>query len=139
MASKPAWRRSGLDKLLPILYASGMDRTTQRKGDVALTRAIASFTELGYDVALPITESAEYDLIVDTPKGLFRVQVKYSSNKWCDLRKIHSNSKGYVVKSYSDTSYDWLYVYSPGHGEFLMEFVHDKSGITLKDEWKLKP
>jgi hypothetical protein len=30
--------------------------TTQRKGDIATARAIARFTAMGYDVAIPLTE-----------------------------------------------------------------------------------
>ncbi len=85
-------------------------RITQRKGDVATAQAIATFTELGYDVSIPLTESAAYDLVIDTPNGLRRVQVKYSCDKKVDLRNIHSNSTGYVVKKTKQGSYDWLYV-----------------------------
>src|SRR4051794_18934768 len=35
-------------------------RTTQRKGDIATAFAIARFTAMGYDVAIPLTESAAY-------------------------------------------------------------------------------
>lgn len=85
-------------------------RVTQRKGDIATAQAIATFTRLGYDVSIPVTESAKYDLIVDTPDGLKRVQVKYSSCKKVDIRNIHSNAKGYVIKKGAAGSYDWLYV-----------------------------
>jgi len=86
-------------------------RTTQRKGDTATACAIAKFTEMGYDVSIPLTESAAYDLIVDTSEGLKRVQVKYSSGPWVDLRRIHSNAQGYVVKETVPNAYDWLVVY----------------------------
>ena len=41
-----------------------------------------------------------------------RVQCKFSGNaqKEVDLRRIHSNSGGYVVKRAAEDSYDWLYV-----------------------------
>lgn len=93
-------------------------RVTQRKGDIATTQAIATFTRMGYDVSLPVTESAAYDLIVDDG-SLHRVQVKYTSGKDVDLRNIHSNSSGYVVKRASKNCYDWLYVLNPS-GEFLL-------------------
>jgi hypothetical protein len=73
-------------------------RITQRKGDLATAKAIATFTQMGYDVLIPITESAPYDIVIDTSEGLKRVQVKYSSDRKVDLRNIHSNSNGYVVK-----------------------------------------
>jgi PD-(D/E)XK endonuclease len=75
-------------------------RTTQRKGDLATARAIARFTWMGFDVAIPLTESAAYDLVVDDGEGLRRVQCKYcgAARAQVDLRQIHSNSRGFVVK-----------------------------------------
>lgn len=95
-------------------------RTTQRKGDIAVAQAIARFTRMGYDVALPMTESASYDLIVDTDEGLKRVQVRYSGVKEVALRRIHSNSQGYVVKKTKDNAYDWLYVFKNTGVEYLI-------------------
>src|SRR5581483_7375598 len=76
-------------------------RSTQRKGDIATSRAIAVFTAMGYDVSIPLTESAAYDLVVDDGSRLERVQCKYVSvsRNQVDLRRIHSNSTGYVVKA----------------------------------------
>ena len=67
---------------------------------MATARAIASFTAMGWDVAIPLTGSAAYDLIVDDGCNLARVQCKFVSNarRQVDLRRIHSNSNGYVVK-----------------------------------------
>ena len=73
-------------------------RQTQRKGDRATARAIASFTAIGYDVSIPLTESAAYDLVVDADRHLYRVQCKYISGRQVDLRRIHSNAGGFVVK-----------------------------------------
>src|SRR5437763_1581802 len=53
-------------------------RTTQRKGDVATARAIATFTAMGFDVSIPLTESAAYDLVVDDGERLARVQCKFA-------------------------------------------------------------
>ena len=106
-------------------------RTTQRKGDIALSQAIATFTKFGYDVSLPVTESAAYDLIVDVKNVLYRVQVKYTSGKEIDLRNIHSNSKGYVVKKVTEKAYDWLYVYSSDGLEYLKkECLSGRRSIT---------
>lgn len=96
-------------------------RTTQRKGDIAVSQAIARFTKMGYDVALPFTESAAYDLIVDTSKELVRVQVRYSGVREVALRRIHSNSKGYVVKKTKDSAYDWLYIFKNTGEEYLIK------------------
>jgi hypothetical protein len=96
-------------------------RTTQRKGDIAVSQAIARFTKMGYDVALPLTESAHYDLIVDTGRALKRVQVRYSSVRQIALRRIHSNSKGYVVKKTKVNAYDWLYIFKNSGEEYLIK------------------
>ncbi len=96
-------------------------RITQRKGDIAVSQAIATFTKLGLDVSLPLTESAAYDLIVDTLEGLKRVQVRYTSTNKVDLRSIHSNSHGYVIKKTVVNAYDWLYVLKSNGAEYLVK------------------
>jgi len=88
---------------------------------MAVSQAIASFTQKGYDVSVPLTESAPYDLVVDARNGLKRVQVRYSSTKDVDLRRIHSNSKGYVVKKTKDEAYDWLYVLKNNGEQYLIK------------------
>ena len=106
-----------------IQYCYNLDymRTTQRKGDIAVAKAITRFTFIGYDVSLPLTESAAYDLIVDTGKNLKRVQVRYSSVRQVALRRIHSNSKGYVVKKTKNNAYDWLYIFKDTGEEYLIK------------------
>lgn len=96
-------------------------RTTQRKGDIAVAHAITRFTKMGYDVALPFTESAAYDLIVDIGETLKRVQIRYSSVREVPLRRIHSNSKGYVVKKTKSDAYDWLYIFKSTGEEYLIK------------------
>ncbi len=96
-------------------------RTTQRKGDYAVTKAIAGFTALGMDVSLPITESAAYDIVVDDNGRIRRVQVRYSSDVDVELRRIHSNSDGYVVKKTKKDAYDWLYILKSDGQEFLVK------------------
>jgi PD-(D/E)XK nuclease superfamily protein len=106
-------------------------RDTQRKGDIATAKAIHTFTALGYDVAVPITESAAYDLVVDDGAALRRVQCKYSAAREVDLRRIHSNSAGYVVKRTLPESYDWLYVLRPDGAEYLLRECHaDRRSVT---------
>ena len=111
-------------------HAAG-PRMTQRKGNTAVAQAIATFTKLGADVLLPFTESAAYDLVVDVGLGLKRVQVKFSSSKEVGLRRIHSNSKGYVVKTPKVGAFDWLYVLNNTGEEFLIiQGLGGRSSIT---------
>ncbi|HUD03204.1 MAG TPA: group I intron-associated PD-(D/E)XK endonuclease [Patescibacteria group bacterium] len=113
-------------------------RTTQRKGDIAVAQAVATFTKMGYDVALPLTESAAYDIVVDDGTYMNRVQVRFSSGSDVDLRRIHSNSKGYVVKKTKANVYDWLYVLKSTGQEYLIkECLHSRRSITPRPKHKL--
>jgi PD-(D/E)XK nuclease superfamily protein len=53
---------------------------TKKLGDVGLGQAIAYFTSLGMTVSIPLTDSQEYDLIVDNGKPR-TVQIKRTSFK----------------------------------------------------------
>ncbi|MBP9701770.1 MAG: hypothetical protein KBD47_02175 [Candidatus Pacebacteria bacterium] len=106
-------------------------RITQRKGDIAVAQSIAVFTKMSYDVLLPLTESAPYDLVVDADGDLKRVQVRYTSGKEVDLRRIHSNSGGYVVKKTKPRAYDWLFVYTDKDMYLLKECLHERRSVSL--------
>lgn len=56
-----------------------MFKNSKKQGDAGLGQAIAYFTAKGYDVALPLTDSADWDMIVEIDNSLKRVQVKTSS------------------------------------------------------------
>lgn len=114
-------------------------RTTQRKGDIAVSNAIARLTKMGCDVAIPLTESASYDLIVDTKDGLKRVQVRYTSADEVALRRIHSNSKGYVIKKTKPNAYDWLYVFKSTGEEYLIKkCLANRNSIKPTTEYLIK-
>ena len=91
---------------------------------------------MGYDVSIPLTESAAYDLIVDDARQLARVQCKFISDprRQVDLRQIHSNSRGYVVKRACADAYDWLFVLDDAGNEYLMKtcFAQRRS-VTLRE------
>jgi PD-(D/E)XK endonuclease len=115
-------------------------RTTQRKGDIAVARAAYTFMLLGHDVSRPLTESARYDLIVDTGTSLFRVQVRYCGpGRDVPLRRIHSNSQGYVVKKTEAGAYDWLYVLTGDGREYLVkECLHGRNAVRLNEKWRIQ-
>ena len=120
-------------------YTKPIMRTTQRKGDSAVAQAIATFTKLDWDVSIPLTESAAYDLVVDDNSGLHRVQVRYTSSGEVDLRRIHSNSLGYVVKKTKENAYDWIYILDLNGSEYLIkECLHGRRSIKPTQEFLLK-
>jgi hypothetical protein len=76
---------------------------------------------MGFDVAVPLTESAAYDLVVDDGDRLRRIQCKFAAGRQVDLRRIHSNSNGYVAKRTAAGAYDWLYVLRSDGSEYLIK------------------
>ena len=124
---------------LPLPFILYCMRQTQRKGDTAVAQAIATFTRMGYDVLIPLTESSAYDLVIDTVRGLKRVQIKYSTSGEADLRRVHSNSKGYVVKKPKKNSYDWLYILNGKKEEYLIKTPpYGRRSIKPKADSQLK-
>ncbi len=96
---------------------------------------------MGYDVSIPLTESAAYDLVIDDGHQLVRVQCKYANDRrrQVDLRNIHSNSSGYVVKRVRDGSYDWLYVLDGNGAEYVIkECLSQRRSVTLRNEDKIE-
>lgn len=111
--------------------------SSQRKGDIAVAQAVAAFTRYGYNVSIPLTESASYDLIVENGV-LNRVQVKYTSTGEVDLRRIHSNSQGYVVKEYAENAYDWLFVYFNGNEYLITDDLYGRKTIKINDAYLME-
>jgi PD-(D/E)XK endonuclease len=96
---------------------------------------------MGYDVSIPLTESAAYDLVVDDGNRLLRVQCKFAANdprRQVDLRRIHSNSTGYVIKPTIENSYDWLYVFDGSDSEYLVKHCFaGRRSLTLHEADRL--
>lgn len=53
-------------------------RSPGKQGDAGLGVAIGWFAANGYTVCVPLTDSQEYDLVVENGKGLKKIQVKTS-------------------------------------------------------------
>lgn len=95
-----------------------MFKNSKKQGDAGLGQAIAYFTSKGYDVALPLTDSADWDLVVEMEDGLKRVQVKTSTQFKPSGNEVFSlsvqggnqswNGKKKIV---SEQSYDVLFLY----------------------------
>jgi hypothetical protein len=89
-------------------------------------------------VAVPFTESAAYDLVVDDGSQLVRVQCRYATSRDVDLRSIHSNAQGYVVKLVLDDAYDWLYILRPDGSEYLLRECHPgRRSVTPQEVHRL--
>ena len=83
-------------------------KNSKKKGDAGVGVAIAYYTKLGNTVSIPITDSQDYDLIIENDKGLQKVQVKTTKSGNVGLRVLGGNA-GTVQKFGTDVIYDILF------------------------------
>jgi len=90
---------------------------TKKQGDAGVGSAVAYFTQCGYTVSIPLTDSQDYDLIVDIDGKLNRVQVKTSrcSEKSgiykVNLRVLGGNRSGTgKVKHFDSGLVEYVYI-----------------------------
>ena len=94
-----------------------MFKNSKKQGDAGLGQAIAYFTSKGYDVALPLTDSADWDLIVEFENGLKRVQIKTSSQIRRETPVFEANVKGgnrsgkESCKTIQDQNWDLIFLH----------------------------
>jgi len=95
-----------------IAYESLMN--TKKLGDIGLAQAIAFYAMKGWTVSLPLTDSQDYDLIVDDGEILQKVQVKYTSyqrsGNYQASIAVKGGTKGGTIKKASDVIFDRLFV-----------------------------
>lgn len=109
-----------------------MFKNSKKQGDAALGQAIAYFTSKGYDVALPLTDSADWDLIVEIDNILKRVQVKSSSqlNKTNGTMRFNAKVTGGNMSLNKPSKFiqeqNWDLI-------FLYHFITDKQLLIPKE------
>lgn len=85
---------------------------SKKQGDIGMCYAMAYYAKLGWTVSVPVTDSQDYDLVVDNGTRLFKVQVKTtksispSGNYIVSLRTIGGTGK---CKDFSENSSDLLF------------------------------
>jgi hypothetical protein len=101
-------------------------KNSKKRGDAGLGIAIAWFTAQGYVVSIPLTDSQDYDLVVETAGKLFRVQVttcsqkQKSGNYKVELRTVSYGGKDYNIKHFDNKSVDYLFVVTDNGEKFLI-------------------
>lgn len=116
-----------------------MYRNTKKQGDAALGAAIAWFTRNQYTVCLPLTDSQDYDLIVEKNDQLQRVQVRSSRTDTIGLRVLGGNSKrNFVHRLGTDLKYDLLFAVC-STGQYVIPkstFAEHRNTLVLRAKWK---
>ena len=108
-----------------------------KQGDIGMGLCISYFTVNTKTVCLPLTDSQEYDLVVDMD-GLKKISVKTSTYKLpsggyeVNLRTCGGNYKG-KVKHFDNTSCDFVFVACADGRLFLIpsKKITNRSGVTV--------
>ena len=95
---------------------------SQSQGNIGMGQAIAHYTSKGYTVSIPLNDCQEYDLVVEYPDGLKKVQVKTTKSK--------APSGKYVVGLRTMSGYKDKYTYKVGTYDIL--FVVTELGQTYE-------
>jgi hypothetical protein len=119
-------------------------KNSKQQGDIGVGSAIAYFTQLGYTVSLPLTESQSYDLIVDNDDGLKKVQIKTTSHKKNNnysamLRTCGGNRSGCgIYKNFDPTKIDLLFILCINGDIYCIPCskLTNKTYITLGSKYK---
>lgn len=118
---------------------------SKQKGNAGIGAAIAYFTRQGNNVLIPLTDSQDYDLVVDIDGFLNKVQIKYTSQKapsgnyLIALRSISGSSRQ-TYKTVQDTDIDYLFCVTEVGDNYLLPIteVTHASTITITSEFKDK-
>jgi hypothetical protein len=119
-------------------------KNTKKQGDVGLAIAIAWFVSAGYCVSIPLTDSQDYDLVVDFDDKLSRVQVKttyylrpngvYEANLVVSGGNRSGTGK---VKPFNPQRVDYLFVVTELNQKYLIPASHitSKRCIVLGEKY----
>lgn len=123
---------------------------SKQKGDLAVAKAIARYTELGYEILLPIGDKRPYDMVLEDEEGnLLKVQCKYTSYKSkhgvfaAPLRVMGGNrSSGNSSKKYTKEDFDILFVLTSEGSEYSIQFSEVKATTQINlgkevDKWRV--
>lgn len=117
---------------------------TKKRGDRGVASAINRFDSLEYTVCIPLSDSQEYDLIVEKDAKLFRVQVKYTNykskygNYEVGLRVVgRKGEKTYTMKLFDGTQFDLLYILTSEGKEYIIPASDIKAttAIVLSEKY----
>lgn len=117
---------------------------SKEKGDIALGKAIAYYTEKGIEVLLPIGDKKKYDFVIDN-NGFKKVQCKYTSHKSpygiyrVPLRVMGGNQSYQYAASYKEGDFDLLFVVTADKRVFEIPYEaikNNKNAVALGKNYK---
>lgn len=101
-------------------------KNSRIQGNVGLGVAISYFCICGYNVSIPLTDSQDYDLIVEIDNILSRVQVKttYSKTPYgiftATLKTSGGNKSGYNIKNFNPDNVNYLFILTEDNDQYFI-------------------
>lgn len=97
---------------------------TKKQGDVGVGMAIAHFVAFGITVSIPLTDSQDYDIVIDLD-GLKKVQVKTTTyirkgEYEVMLKTCGGNKTGSSIKTFCGKSLDYLFILTESGNKYLI-------------------
>jgi hypothetical protein len=114
-------------------------KNSKKQGDVGHGVAIGWFAQNGYTVCIPLTDSQDYDVVVEKDDGLKKVQVKttYCKTRYgvyqAALRICGGNRSGQTIKKFDKTLVDYVFVVTEDGAKYLIP----SSDIVVKSTMSL--
>lgn len=117
----------------------GSYKNTKKQGDAGLGIAIGWFASRSYTVCVPLTDSQDYDLVVDRGDGLMlRVQVKTTTFKapsgaWVislTIKGGNRTGKG-KIRAFDKSKVDAVFVVAGDGSKYYIPVSKMKSSSTI--------
>ena len=105
-------------------------KNSHAQGNVGMGQAIAYYTLKGYTISIPLNDCQEYDLVVEYPDGLKKVQVKTTKHK--------APSGNYIVNLRTMSGHKDKYEYRIGTYDIFLAIdelgrIYEFTSEELKD------
>lgn len=113
-----------------------MEYTNKHIGNASLGTAIGYFTNMGYTVSIPLTDTQDYDLVVDIDNVLRKVQVKGTVFKtkygiYQVSLKSSGGTKGKIYKTIRATDVDLTFIACEDGKMYLIPKKNVKNSSTI--------
>ena len=114
------------------------------QSNVGVGSAISFCTSKGWNVAIPLSDVQEYDLIFDIDGKLAKDQVKTTFHKTkcgfyrAALKTCGGNKSGNIIKKFDSTKVDYLFILTNCGDKYFIpcdNFI-PKTAITLGKQYK---
>lgn len=118
-----------------------ISKNSKKQGDIGLGAAIAWFVANEYVVSIPLTDSQDYDLIVEKENKLYRVQVKTTSFIKNTCYEVQLSVKGGnksgtgKIKKFDNSKIELLFVLTEDGSRYLIpaKDILAKNSLALNE------